>query len=340
MCGGTTYGPVLEEERYGLSPRVRGNRGEGGYGCDEGGSIPACAGEPPARNTSRRFRMVYPRVCGGTGSPTRRNTERGGLSPRVRGNRRRRGRRASYPRSIPACAGEPRSIPACAGEPRVYPRVCGGTTTGTTRPTEAQGLSPRVRGNPSICGDPVCQIGSIPACAGEPGSNPAPPPAPEVYPRVCGGTATVADAQANRPGLSPRVRGNRWRPTTPCPPPRSIPACAGEPVAPSRFPLPFAVYPRVCGGTPATWISTSSVQGLSPRVRGNRHHPAGPDAPRLVYPRVCGGTGPRQSSSSTRQGLSPRVRGNRSRTDAGRTNQGLSPRVRGNTDRAGRSARR
>ena len=40
-------------------------------------------------------------------------------------------------------------------------------------------------------------------------------------------------------GLSPRVRGNL---------PRSIPACAGEPIGHGRL-IAYRVYPRVCGGT-------------------------------------------------------------------------------------------
>ena len=50
-----------------------------------------------------------------------------------------------------------------------------------------------------------------------------------VYPRVCGGTSSGMAATLTKPGLSPRVRGNRisgWRGLDR---PRSIPACAGEP---------------------------------------------------------------------------------------------------------------
>ena len=50
----------------GLSPRVRGNRTWIGD-CDANvGSIPACAGEPPAGRSERPSKGVYPRVCGGT----------------------------------------------------------------------------------------------------------------------------------------------------------------------------------------------------------------------------------------------------------------------------------
>ena len=90
------------------------------------------------------------------------------------------------------------------------------------------------------------------------------------------------------------------------------------------------VYPRVCGGTGIFGLPEAVVQGLSPRVRGNRSPvvqiagnpgsiPACAGEPfryvpepkvREVYPRVCGGT--HQSTHSLMQwmGLSPRVRGN------------------------------
>ncbi len=71
------------------------------------------------------------------------------------------------------------------------------------------------------------------------------------------------------PGLSPRVRGNRVS----LPPVRaivgSIPACAGEPSGRDFLSGEDRVYPRVCGGTDAGLEDKASVQGLSPRVRGN-----------------------------------------------------------------------
>ena len=131
-------------------------------------------------------------------------------------------------------------------------------------------------------------------------------------------------------GLSPRVRGN----PTPCPgnrpPSRSIPACAGEPLAlPPDIRLE-EVYPRVCGGTPLHRRGPRYGGGLSPRVRGNhsggqcrfrlpRSIPACAGEPAFsgrivgiceVYPRVCGGTGGDFGSHFVLSGLSPRVRGN------------------------------
>ena len=73
-------------------------------------------------------------------------------------------------------------------------------------------------------------------------------------------------------GLSPRVRGNRGVLEHERQGERSIPACAGEPIA-NRARLWYTgVYPRVCGGTVLTWIHIVVLFGLSPRVRGNQYH--------------------------------------------------------------------
>ena len=58
----------------------------------------------------------------------------------------------------------------------------------------------------------------------------------------------------------------RRRPTAP---PRSIPACAGEPRPAAQKNPQCGVYPRVCGGTPESAAMAHARDGLSPRVRGN-----------------------------------------------------------------------
>ena len=193
-----------------------------------------------------------------------------------------------------------------------------------------RGLSPRVRGNrrnkidnrhrfrsiPACAGEPLegCQgaLGarSIPACAGEPPRVFAVWTLTAVYPRVCGGTAAGSGRPAMLNGLSPRVRGNLLTVSISDLYERSIPACAGEPVLRSVSAIPSKVYPRVCGGTPATSAPGNDRRGLSPRVRGNpmnsnlcvavhRSIPACAGEPQMpaarpraagVYPRVCGGT--------------------------------------------------
>ena len=91
----------------GLSPRVRGNQGVRDSVVSSGGSIPACAGEPPHISIHCSRWRVYPRVCGGTLYGCEIVLPDYGLSPRVRGNH-------DY-------------IDGKGSAPGVYPRVCGGT---------------------------------------------------------------------------------------------------------------------------------------------------------------------------------------------------------------------
>ena len=212
------------------------------------------------------------------------------------------------------------SIPACAGEPFlfflrhfilwVYPRVCGGTFGCILDRVAGQGLSPRVRGNPTGSSFLLSLLRSIPACAGEPWMLFTDQGAARVYPRVCGGTVMPISRNRPRPGLSPRVRGNHPRTTDFSYRPGSIPACAGEPAYRTEELGTRRVYPRVCGGTWLRIWDTLRSSGLSPRVRGNpvacpsyvtrfgsipacagepQQHNLGCYAVR-VYPRVCGGT--------------------------------------------------
>ena len=151
-----------------------------------------------------------------------------------------------------------------------------------------------------------------------------------VYPRVCGGTCRLPLVVLVVSGLSPRVRGNLTPAYCGIRIPRSIPACAGEPMRFRRTGTIAEVYPRVCGGTTLRHSQGGLVCGLSPRVRGNpviaamsahvhRSIPACAGEPyalpiestrNRVYPRVCGGTWPSQQPPLRLRGLSPRVRGN------------------------------
>ena len=172
------------------------------------------------------------------------------------------------------------------------------------------GLSPRVRGNQATEGRHQDRRGSIPASAGEPSAPSRPGPDLRVYPRECGGTRPPRRRRRRGRGLSPRVRGNplaapAWSRSA-----RSIPASAGEPSKCERLSRMARVYPRECGGTDSGIGMAGSRQGLSPRVRGNRHRrtdtlaiygsiPASAGEPAIkatstsalrVYPRECGGT--------------------------------------------------
>ena len=213
---------------------------------------------------------------------------------------------------------------------RVYPRVCGGTGPIRRPSSGPEGLSPRVRGNPSLPPAGSSAGGSIPACAGEPQRGMGRLFHGEVYPRVCGGTDGRPAERSRTRGLSPRVRGNRRAAGGTVAHQGSIPACAGEPGNAITALTTPAVYPRVCGGTPTALVVDGIDQGLSPRVRGNQYHagntivnprsiPACAGEPHRdalsevrhkVYPRVCGGTPVRRHQAQAAGGLSPRVRGN------------------------------
>ena len=234
------------------------------------GTIPACAGEPAGEAGRPGGRRDYPRVCGGTRSNRSRRRVSKGLSPRVRGNHGKWLREAGANRTIPACAGEPVNFGVRLCGVRDYPRVCGGTGPETLGIFSAKGLSPRVRGNHEHLGTVTSDLGTIPACAGEPARRWACARRARDYPRVCGGTFTVFPFIIQSQGLSPRVRGNRRLCSPLLSPLGTIPACAGEP---GRAQLRDQIrrdYPRVCGGTIIAKNQYSHFGGLSPRVRGNR----------------------------------------------------------------------
>ena len=135
----------------------------------------------------------------------------------------------------------------------VYPRVCGGTVWVFGIGQSREGLSPRVRGNHRKGRALIPMVRSIPACAGEPEGVTEGAVRKSVYPRVCGGTLTVAAGDKHLLGLSPRVRGNREAATGRWADAGSIPACAGEPNNGLSPYILVRVYPRVCGGTAGGW---------------------------------------------------------------------------------------
>ena len=234
----------------GLSPRVRGNRDCQPYRWCCRRSIPARAGEPRQPSAGGGASRVYPRACGGTIATATTFTNVKGLSPRVRGNLERTAKIPARFRSIPARAGEP-AVPAyCRRIPPVYPRACGGTERGISFYRFNNGLSPRVRGNPTRPATPSSPGGSIPARAGEPAGRSDAPRHRGVYPRACGGTKDSDELTwIYAKGLSPRVRGN---------------------LAATAKGQGHRVYPRACGGTVYKYPQSFYAVGLSPRVRGNR----------------------------------------------------------------------
>ena len=349
-CGGTVIPRCARPVCKGLSPRLRGNPLETPHRPRSGWSIPAPAGEPTGPQSSECRCRVYPRACGGTLRYGLLKPLHLGLSPRLRGNRRAGRLRREYQGSIPAPAGEPTSTARCTASTTVYPRACGGTLGGRESGQLRMGLSPRLRGNLAGIGIILNIERSIPAPAGEPGTLSAAGARCPVYPRACGGTVVSFLPHVILVGLSPRLRGNPEGGLKTSGLSRSIPAPAGEPGVIHALIISITVYPRACGGTELEPVSPPTVEGLSPRLRGNRTSsmsshlglgsipaPAGEPCPvrrclavSSVYPRACGGTHPRLGSKG-QLGVYPRACGGTGLNRAGWLQApGLSPRLRGN----------
>ena len=232
-----------------------------------------------------------------------------GLSPRVRGNRYFMLMRRPLRGPIPARAGQPQDYKCLIRIIGAYPRACGATVQQTSVAVGHQGLSPRVRGNPSSSAAVTVVAGPIPARAGQPLPSRWRRRGCWAYPRACGATPWPSPVASMAMGLSPRVRGNhrthlsmlaRWGP---------IPARAGQPEGVALRLHDIGAYPRACGATRYCNAISASLPGLSPRVRGNPQ-----PIPRLdravAYPRACGATAGGHYRSHRPTGLSPRVRGN------------------------------
>ncbi len=188
VCGGASVADRLPLDLEGPSPRVRGSLPSLLSGVLDGGSIPACAGEPTGIRCDLDPVQVHPRVCGGAHDSRADRQRRLGPSPRVRGSPVHDTERKAQDGSIPACAGEPPSPRAPGSGTPVHPRVCGGAAVAWFLLPLGKGPSPRVRGSPT------CRY-HVPFKS-------------RVHPRVCGGASTTTMKALAGMGPSPRVRGS------------------------------------------------------------------------------------------------------------------------------------
>ena len=172
----------------------------------------------------------------------------------------------------------------------------------------ADGLSPRVRGTRGRERTGAGPGRSIPACTGNPHHPRTRTGRSAVYPRVYGEPFFCRSYTLASSGLSPRVRGTRYRRTGFVVSMGSIPACTGNPPRSASLPSGHGVYPRVYGEPAPIERRNQTEYGLSPRVRGTLHivnglvphirsipactgNPLAGHHPRLcrvVYPRVYG----------------------------------------------------
>ena len=114
-----------------------------------------------------------------------------------------------FPRSIPASAGQPALADPHERLLEVYPRECGAARRSRTGCAYSGGLSPRVRGSPTLQDRLRILRRSIPASAGQPRSRLPGIPRSWVYPRECGAAGMNGAITAKPDGLSPRVRGSQ-----------------------------------------------------------------------------------------------------------------------------------
>ena len=229
-CGGSLAHTGTSVPRSGLSPHLRG---ELRLPLDRGvgiGAIPAGAGgAAPCRPEGWRGRA--------------------GLSPQVRGELDRNHRLEANERSIPAGAGGASAPDTDRPAPWVYPRRCGGSCWRTGTHTGLRGLSPQVRGEHLDGRLGAAPGGSIPAGAGGAIHRKLVLLSTGVYPRRCGGSASVTTRIGLARGLAPQVRGELALAGDPRHRPGSIPAGAGG-ARTCAGPRPGSrVYPRRCGGS-------------------------------------------------------------------------------------------
>ena len=146
-CGETPIRLEPRDQRWGLSPPMRGNPARADVVRVSIGSIPAHAGKPAASAGTGKASRVYPRPCGETQSEKRFGGSCMGLSPPMRGNPGCAARASCLSGSIPAHAGKPLQQLGRPADSRVYPRPCGETIPGIRCCVSLAGLSPPMRGN-------------------------------------------------------------------------------------------------------------------------------------------------------------------------------------------------
>ena len=129
---------------------------------------------------------VYPRACGEARSLMALLCCTTGVSPRVRGSRRKAKHALARGGCIPARAGKPVLSNSEITVLRVYPRACGEAEHLRRAILTETGVSPRVRGSHDLVDRAIDDHGCIPARAGKPGCGVFRLPETRVYPRACG----------------------------------------------------------------------------------------------------------------------------------------------------------
>ena len=231
----------------GSSPRMRGTVSCEVEPIEFHRFIPAHAGNSWQSNRAIASRTVHPRACGEQKLWGRHAGLTRGSSPRMRGTETLGSPCWTYPRFIPAHAGNREEILLNALLGSVHPRACGEQLCRRRMGVISPGSSPRMRGTDHRRKSNNASNRFIPAHAGNSivpldsgGSTP-------VHPRACGEQAFGRFRSFMGTGSSPRMRGTAAHAPGRSAARRFIPAHAGNrtPCAPLR--CSKTVHPRACG---------------------------------------------------------------------------------------------
>ena len=252
--------------------------------------------------------MVHPRERGEAVRLSIEELNGRGPSPRARGSRAVAPGQLAEPRSIPASAGKPRRRRARRSSRVVHPRERGEADQRRSQRYASRGPSPRARGSLPQPDQVPSFPRSIPASAGKP-----PPSARggwwrRVHPRERGEAQVDRGLQHVPRGPSPRARGSRAQDGVDVGGVGSIPASAGKPIVMVMLAFSPGVHPRERGEAPRRLIWRSPRWGPSPRARGSRYSPCGPDGIQGSIP-ASAGKPPRTSRSMPGPRVHPRERG-------------------------------
>ncbi len=232
--------------------------------------IPVGAGNSEPSQYLTSASTVYPRGCGELGCGGFVHTAKAGLSPWVRGTRRKWPNLPFGRRFIPVGAGNSqRRIYQTSRRP-VYPRGCGELVALQVFNHLVRGLSPWVRGTLTLNLPKPHLDRFIPVGAGN--SRPVTQTGFEsaVYPRGCGELLPWVSRSITATGLSPWVRGTHCYPLIKAVVQRFIPVGAGNSAQSATTQWRSTVYPRGCGELIINIGLRGDVCGLSPWVRGTQ----------------------------------------------------------------------
>ncbi len=131
-----------------------------------------------------------------------------------------------------------------------------------------KGLSPHARGSRPVRLRRCFDLGSIPACTGEPCRRKIRSIAPGVYPRMHGGATLFKHEVFCEEGLSPHARGSLISAQCIICCYGSIPACTGEPMTEFKYIEPSEGLSPHARGSLAVFRSFHSAGGSIPACTG------------------------------------------------------------------------